>query len=181
MKTFIKDAIIINEGLKFKGSILINNNVIEKVYPYHVPAPAEPKDLKVINAEGLYLMPGVIDDQVHFREPGLTYKGDIASESRAAIAGVVTSFIEMPNTNPQTVTQELLEEKYDRAALVSPANYSFYMGATNHNLEEVLKTDPSKVCGIKVFMGSSTGDMLVNNQQILSEIFKSAPTLVATH
>lgn len=181
MKTLIKDATIINEGLKFKGSVLINSDRIERVFPHTIPKNFDLTGIEIRNAAGLYLIPGVIDDQVHFREPGLTHKGDIASESRAAVAGGVTSYMEMPNTNPQAVTQELLEQKYQRAAEVSPANYSFYMGATNDNLEEVLKTDPSKVCGIKVFMGSSTGNMLVDDEQTLSEIFKNAPTLVATH
>ncbi len=135
----------------------------------------------MIDASGLLLIPGVIDDQVHFREPGLTHKGEIATESRAAVAGGVTTYMEMPNTVPQAVTQEELEKKYARAAEVSAANYSFYMGATNDNLNEVLKTDPSKVCGIKVFMGSSTGNMLVDDDETLSGIFKNAPTLVATH
>jgi dihydroorotase len=181
MKTLIKDATIINEGLKFKGSVLIDGNIIEQVFPHSVPALFDLKDVEVVDANGLYLIPGVIDDQVHFREPGLTHKGDITTESRAAVAGGITTYMEMPNTNPQSVTQDLLEEKYKRAAEVSPANYSFYMGATNDNLEEVLKTDPSKVCGIKVFMGSSTGNMLVDDQETLSEIFRNAPTLVATH
>jgi dihydroorotase len=181
MKTLIKDATIINEGLKYKGSVLIDGKLIKRVFPHAVPAAFDLQDVEVINATGLYLIPGVIDDQVHFREPGLTHKGDIATESRAAVAGGITTYMEMPNTNPQSVTQELLEQKYTRAAEVSPANYSFYMGATNDNLEEVLKTDPSKVCGIKVFMGSSTGNMLVDDQDTLSEIFRNAPTLVATH
>jgi dihydroorotase len=136
---------------------------------------------KVIDAEGLYLIPGVIDDQVHFREPGLIHKGDISTESKAAVAGGITSYMEMPNTNPQTTTQKLLEEKYKRAEEVSAANFSFYMGTTNDNLKEVLNTDPSRVCGIKVFMGSSTGNMLVDSEDVLTEIFKHAPTLVATH
>jgi dihydroorotase len=139
------------------------------------------KGAAVIDAKGQYLIPGAIDDQVHFREPGLTHKGEIATESRAAVAGGVTSFMEMPNTNPQAVTQEILEQKYQRAAEASPANYSFYMGATNDNLEEVLKTDGSKVCGIKIFMGSSTGNMLVDNEDVLSEIFRNTKLLVATH
>src|SRR5690554_5180555 len=181
MKTLIKDVTIINEGLKYKGSVLINGNLIEKVFPYKSPVTFDQNDIQVIEASGLYLLPGVIDDQVHFREPGLTHKGEIATESRAAVAGGVTTYMEMPNTNPQTVTQELLEEKYRRGAEVSAANYSFYMGATNNNLEEVLKTDPSKVCGIKVFMGSSTGNMLVDDPDTLTEIFRNAPTLVATH
>ncbi|MCA1758266.1 MAG: dihydroorotase [Bacteroidales bacterium] len=181
MKRLIKDATIINEGLKFRGSVLIDGEKIERVFPYTIPQDFDLTGIEIRDATGLCLIPGVIDDQVHFREPGFTHKGDIASESRAAVAGGVTSFMEMPNTNPQAVTQELLGQKYYRAAEVSPANYSFYMGATNDNLEEVLKTDPSKVCGIKVFMGSSTGNMLVDDEQTLSEIFKNAPTLVATH
>lgn len=181
MKKLIKDATIINEGLKFKGSVLINGHIIEKIFPHTIPANFNTAEAEIINAKGLYLIPGVIDDQVHFREPGLTHKGDILSESRAAVAGGVTSYMEMPNTKPQAVTQELLEEKFSRAAEVSAANYSFYMGATNSNLEEVLKTDPSKVCGIKVFMGSSTGNMLVDDETTLSEIFRNAPTLIATH
>ncbi len=181
MKTLIKDATIVNEGLKFKGSVLIDNERIEKIFPSVLPGNLDLSDTTVIDASGLLLMPGVIDDQVHFREPGLTHKGEIATESRAAVAGGVTTYMEMPNTNPQSVTQEELQKKYDRAAEVSPANYSFYMGATNDNLDEVLKTDPLKVCGIKVFMGSSTGNMLVDDEKTLSEIFKNAPTLVATH
>lgn len=181
MKTLIKNATIINEGLKFKGNVLIDGEKISKIFPHIIPSDFDLKDVEVIDASGLYLIPGVIDDQVHFREPGLTHKGDITSESRAAVAGGVTTFMEMPNTNPQAVTQELLEEKYKRAAEVSAANFSFYMGTTNDNLEEVLKTNPTKVCGIKIFMGSSTGNMLVDNENTLSEIFKNAPTLIATH
>ena len=180
MKTLIKNAIIINEGSSIVGSVLIDGEHIKKIF-YGSDDISNINADQVIDATGKYLIPGVIDDQVHFREPGLTHKGEIATESRAAIAGGVTSYMEMPNTNPQTVTQELLEEKYQRASMVSPANYSFYMGATNDNLDEVLKTDPSKVCGIKVFMGSSTGNMLVDDEKVLSEIFKNAPTLVATH
>jgi dihydroorotase len=181
MKTLIKEATIINEGLKYIGSVLIENDKISKIYPHKLPADFDFSGITVIDAIGKYLIPGVIDDQVHFREPGLLHKGEIATESRAAAAGGVTTYMEMPNTNPQTVTQEELQKKYDRAAEVSAVNYSFYMGATNDNLEEVLKTDPSKVCGIKVFMGSSTGNMLVDDENTLSEIFKHAPTLVATH
>lgn len=181
MKTLIKNATIINEGIKFKGSVLIDGDRIKKVFPYLIPHDFDLTNVDVVDASGLYLIPGIIDDQVHFREPGLTHKGDLTTESRAAVAGGVTSYMEMPNTNPQTTTQEELQKKYDRASEVSAANYSFYMGATNDNLEEVLKTDPKKVCGIKVFMGSSTGNMLVDDEQTLSEIFKHAPTLVATH
>ena len=181
MKTLIKNATIINEGLKFKGNILIDGEKIKKIFSEVIPPEINLNDAEIIDASGLYLIPGVIDDQVHFREPGLTHKGDILSESRAAAAGGITTYMEMPNTNPQAVTQELLEEKYKRAAEVSAANFSFYMGTTNDNLEEVLKTDPTKVCGIKIFMGSSTGNMLVDDENTLSEIFKNAPTLVATH
>ncbi|QGY45028.1 dihydroorotase [Maribellus comscasis] len=181
MKTLIKDATIVNEGLKFKGSVLIGEDKIEKIFSKLFPVDFDFRGVEVIEAEGLLLIPGVIDDQVHFREPGLTHKGEIATESRAAVAGGVTTYMEMPNTNPQSVTQEELQKKYDRAALVSPANFSFYMGATNDNLEEVLKTDPATVCGIKVFMGSSTGNMLVDDEKTLAEIFRNAPTLVATH
>lgn len=181
MKTLIKDATIINEGLKFKGSVLINNDKIEKLFPHIFPSGYDLANTEIIDADGLYLIPGAIDDQVHFREPGLTHKGEIATESRAAVAGGVTTYMEMPNTRPQATTQTELQKKYDRAAEVSAANYSFYMGATNDNLDEVLKTDPTKVCGIKVFMGSSTGNMLVDDDKTLSEIFRNAPTLVATH
>ena len=181
MKTLIKDATIVNEGLKFKGSVLIDGEKIEKIFPHTIPADFDTSHTEVIDATGLLLIPGVIDDQVHFREPGLTHKGEIATESKAAAAGGVTTYMEMPNTNPQAVTQEELQKKFDRAAEVSAVNYSFYMGATNDNLQEVLKTDPTKVCGIKVFMGSSTGNMLVDDDKTLSEIFKNAPTLVATH
>ena len=181
MKILIKDAIIINEALRFKGSVLVHGEYIESVFPYTLPKDFDFSTVEVIDASGLYLIPGVIDDQVHFREPGLTHKGDIFGESRAAVAGGITSFMEMPTTTPQTITQELLEQKYRRAAEVSAANYSFYMGATNGNLDEVLKTNPSEVCGIKVFMGSSTGNMLVNDEKTLSELFQNAPTLVATH
>ncbi len=181
MKTLIKDATIINEGLKIKGNVLISDDKIEKIILNSLSVDFDLEGVDIIDAKGLYLLPGVIDDQVHFREPGLTHKGEIATESRAAVAGGVTTYMEMPNTKPQAVTQAELQKKYDRAALVSPANFSFYMGATNDNLDEVLKTDPSTICGIKVFMGSSTGNMLVDDEETLSEIFKNAPTLVATH
>jgi dihydroorotase len=138
-------------------------------------------DCKIIDAQGNYLIPGAIDDQVHFREPGLTHKGDIASESRAAVAGGITSFIEQPNTVPNAVTQELLEQKYQLAAESSYANYSFMMGATNNNLEEVLKTNPANVAGIKIFLGSSTGNMLVDNEDVLEKIFSSTKLLIAVH
>jgi len=181
MKTLIKNAQIINEGRMFKGAVLIDGEFIAKVIEGDNISAEYADGVTVIDAAGQYLIPGVIDDQVHFREPGLTHKGEIATESRAAVAGGVTSYMEMPNTNPQTVTQELLEEKYRRAAEVSAANFSFYMGATNDNLDEVLKTDGTKVCGIKIFMGSSTGNMLVDNEEVLSEIFRNTKLLVATH
>lgn len=181
MKTLIKNATLINEGLKFRGSVLINDKMIERIFPHTLPGDLDLQDVMIKEAEGLYLIPGVIDDQVHFREPGLTHKGDIYTESRAALAGGVTSYMEMPNTNPQAVTQELLEQKYARAAEVSQANYSFYMGATNDNLKEVLRTNPAKICGIKVFMGSSTGNMLVDDEKTLATLFQHAPTLIATH
>ncbi len=181
MKTLIINAQIINEGRIFKGAVLIDGELIARVFTGEVIPPEDVQGTTVIDATGQYLIPGAIDDQVHFREPGLTHKGEIATESRAAVAGGVTSYMEMPNTNPQAVTQELLEQKYQRAAEVSAANYSFYMGATNDNLDEVLKTDGSKVCGIKIFMGSSTGNMLVDNEDVLSEIFRNTKLLVATH
>ena len=172
----IKNARIVNQGEVFSGDVLINRGRIEKV-----DSSIQYNASKEINAEGLFLLPGLIDDQVHFREPGLTHKADIWHESRAAVAGGTTSFMEMPNTVPNTLTQELLEEKYQRAAEVSLANYSFYMGASNDNLAEVLRTNPRDVCGIKVFMGSSTGNMLVDNSETLSNIFAEAPMLIATH
>jgi dihydroorotase len=181
MKTVIKNALIVNEGKRFRGYVIINGEIIEKVVAGDFSHEEEASFIDIIDAEGLYLIPGVIDDQVHFREPGLTHKGDISTESKAAVAGGITSYMEMPNTNPQTTTQELLEEKYKRAAEASAANFSFYMGATNDNLKEVLKTDPLRVCGTKVFMGSSTGNMLVDSEDVLAEIFRHSPTLVATH
>lgn len=181
MKTLIKNALIVNEGRTFNGSVLMEEEMIVKIFTHeNIPAQIIQQST-VIDANGKYLIPGAIDDQVHFREPGLTHKGEIATESRAAVAGGVTSYMEMPNTNPQAVTQELLEQKYRRAAEVSPANYSFYMGATNDNLEEVMKTNAREVCGIKVFMGSSTGNMLVDDENTLAEIFRNTPLLVATH
>ena len=181
MKTLIKNARIVNEGQIFDGAVLIDGEFISGIYIGNQIPPELADKAAVIDAAGQFLMPGAIDDQVHFREPGLTHKGEIATESRAAVAGGVTSYMEMPNTNPQAVTQEILEEKYKRAAKVSAANYSFYMGATNDNLDEVLKTDGSNVCGIKIFMGSSTGNMLVDNEVVLSEIFRNTKILVATH
>lgn len=172
----IKAANIVNEGQIFTSDLLIKNGRIEKIAPT-ITATAD----REINAEGLHLLPGMIDDQVHFREPGLTHKADIFSESMAAVAGGITSFMEMPNTVPNTLTQDLLADKYAIAKHTSLANYSFYMGASNDNIEEVLKTDAKNVCGIKVFMGSSTGNMLVDNEKTLENIFSKAPMLVATH
>ncbi|RMG83032.1 MAG: dihydroorotase, partial [Bacteroidetes bacterium] len=168
MKYLIKNAQIVNEGKTFTGSVLIHNQIIEKIYSQG-ETPESNADV-VIDAEGKYLIPGMIDDQVHFREPGLTHKADIYTESRAAVAGGITSFMEMPNTIPNTLTQDLLEEKYQTAAKKALANYSFFMGVSNNNLEEVLKTNPRNVCGIKVFMGSSTGDMLVDDENTLSKL-----------
>lgn len=182
MNYIIKNATLVNEGKSFMASVVISGDTIEKIIPTQAAdADAEFVGYEVINAEGLLLLPGAIDDQVHFRDPGLTHKGDIASESRAAVAGGVTSFMDMPNTVPNTLTQQLLQDKYDIAAEKSMANYSFYMGVSNDNIEEVLKTDPKNICGIKAFMGSSTGNMLVNNESTLEILFKEAPCLVATH
>lgn len=181
MKILIKNATIVNEGRESTGHVLINDELIESVFWGLLPVNIESEADQTIDATGQLLIPGVIDDQVHFREPGLTHKGDIFSESVAAVAGGITSFMEMPNTIPQTTTQELLEQKYQRASEVSAANYSFYMGATNENIREVLKTNPNMVCGIKVFMGSSTGNMLVDDTSVLSELFKSSGMLIAVH
>ena len=178
----IHNATIINRGRSFVGSVFIRHNLIEQVFedPELVPEQLLNGAL-VIDATGQWLMPGVIDDQVHFREPGLTHKGNIHSESRAAIAGGVTSFMDMPNTNPQTTTIEELEKKFEVAAQRSFANYSFYMGATNDNIKELKKLDRKKVCGVKVFMGSSTGNMLVDNKAVLQAIFSEIDMLIATH
>ena len=174
----IKNAKIVNEGTIFEGDVLIENEFIVEIAESISP---KLSSCKIIDAEGSYLIPGAIDDQVHFREPGLTHKGDIASESRAAVAGGITSFIEQPNTIPNAVTQEILEEKYQIAAKTSYANYSFMMGGTNDNLEEILKTNPKNVAGIKLFLGSSTGNMLVDNEESLEKIFSSTKMLIAVH
>ncbi len=176
MLTLIKNSTLVNEGKTYRADVLIENQKIKKI------APKISKNYEqIIDASGLYLLPGVIDDQVHFREPGLTQKGDIYTESKAAIAGGITSFMEMPNTNPQTLTQKLLEEKYKIASETSIANYSFFMGASNDNLKEVLKTNPKNVGAIKIFMGSSTGNMLVDNKSVLEEIFAKSSMLIAVH
>jgi len=176
--TLIKNIQVVNEGRVFASDVLIKDDRIEKIAPvisglsYHY---------NEMDGSGLHLFPGIIDDQVHFREPGLTYKADIHSESRAAVAGGVTSYMEMPNTIPQAVTQELLEEKYKIAAVHSLANYSFYFGATNTNLDELKKTDKARVCGVKIFAGSSTGNMLVDDPKTLEAIFTEADNLIAVH
>ena len=173
----IINATVINEGKQFEADLFIQDGKIQKIGTGLSHLTAD----KVIDAQGKYLIPGMIDDQVHFREPGLTHKANIYTESRAAVAGGITSFMEMPNTVPQALTQELLEDKYQIAQKDALANYSFFMGASNDNLEEVLKTDPSTVCGVKIFMGSSTGNMLVDNAKVLEDIFRNSPTLIATH
>ncbi|APZ45637.1 dihydroorotase [Polaribacter reichenbachii] len=173
----IKNATIVNENKTFKGDVLIENEIIKEISPEIKST----ENFDVINADGKYLIPGFIDDQVHFREPGLTHKANIATESRAAVAGGITTFIEMPNTVPQATTQELLEDKFTIAANDSYANYSFMFGGTNDNLEELLKTDPKKVAGIKLFLGSSTGNMLVDNEAVLEKIFSSTKMIISVH
>ena len=175
-KILLKNATLVNEGQSIQSDLLISGQYIDKIAPSISDPSAE-----VIDLEGKLLIPGMIDDQVHFREPGLTHKAEIYTESRAAVAGGITTFMEMPNTVPNTLTQELLEDKYQIGAKQSLANYSFFMGASNDNIEEVLKTDPKKVCGVKVFMGSSTGNMLVDNEQTLTNIFSKCDMLIATH
>lgn len=172
----IKDVRIVNNGRIIEGDVLIRDGRFERVGGI-----LEAEGIRELPGEGLFLLPGIIDDQVHFREPGLTHKADIFSESRAAVAGGVTTFMEMPNTKPPAITQELLEEKYAIAAKQSLANYSFFMGAANDNLEEVLRTNERTVCGIKAFMGSSTGNMLVDNPNTLEALFSQCPMLIATH
>lgn len=174
--TLLKNATIINEGKKFESDLLIKNGRIEKI-----ASSISDDQATVIDLKGKWLIPGMIDDQVHFREPGLTHKANIATESRAAVAGGITSFMEMPNTKPNALTQELLQDKYDIASKSAIANYSFFMGASNDNIEEVLKTDRKAVCGVKIFMGSSTGNMLVDNEQTLTGIFSKCDMLIATH
>lgn len=177
MQTLIKNATIVNEGKISISDVLIRDGFIERIdNSISVSGNAE-----TIDASGLHLFPGVIDDQVHFREPGLIHKANIYTEARAAVAGGTTSFMEMPNTVPNTLTQELLENKYQIASQTSLANYSFFMGVSNDNLEEVLKTNQENVCGIKIFMGSSTGNMLVDNERTLEAIFSRSPMLIATH
>ena len=171
------NAQVINEGKIQPQDVFVKNGFIEKIGQNLQHLPAD----KIIDAAGKYLMPGVIDDQVHFREPGLTHKATIYTEAKAAVAGGTTSFMEMPNTVPNALTQALLQDKYDIAAQNSLANYSFFMGTSNDNFEEVMKTDIKNICGLKIFMGSSTGNMLVDNENILEKIFANFPALIATH
>jgi dihydroorotase len=176
--TLIKNANIVNEGTIFSGDILIEGEYIKQISE---SISAKSADVLVIDAEGKYILPGAIDDQVHFREPGLTHKANIESESKAAIAGGITSFVEMPNTNPQTTTIDKLEEKFDIAAKTSWANYSFMFGGTNDNLDEILKLDANQVAGLKLFLGSSTGNMLVDDPKVLEKIFKSTDMVISVH
>jgi len=176
----IHEATIVNENKKQTGSVLISEGKIDTIYYKKIPHDVI-QSSETINAKGKYLLPGIIDEHVHFREPGLTHKADILSESKAAVAGGVTSYLEMPNTKPQTITTSTLDDKLTIAAGKSLANYAFYIGATNDNLDEMLRIDPAKTCGIKVFMGASTGNMLVNNPDTLKGIFSEAKMLIAVH
>jgi len=175
----IKNATIVNEGRTFRSDLLVNGEIINKIGS--VSGNEIPHDATIIDASGLILIPGVIDDQVHFRDPGLTHKGDIYTESKAAAAGGITSFMDMPNTSPQTVTNDLLRAKMELASEKSLINYSFYLGATNTNLDEIINADPQTVCGIKLFMGSSTGNMMVDNEQTLRDLFRNATIPLACH
>jgi len=176
--TLIKNAKIVNEGNIVEGDILIENDIIKEVSS---SISANSEDVIIIDVEGNYVFPGAIDDQVHFREPGLTHKATIETESRAAVAGGITSFVEMPNTNPQTTTVEELEKKFEIASKTSHANYSFMFGGTNDNLDEILKVDPKSVAGLKLFLGSSTGNMLVDNPKVLEKIFSSTKMVISVH
>jgi len=175
--TIIRNAQLVNEGQITESDVLLKNGRIEKI-AIEIQAPA---DAQVVDANGRHLLPGMIDDQVHFREPGLTHKGDFYSESRAAVAGGVTSYMEMPNSKPPTTNAEQLEWKYARAAETSAANFGFYFGATNDNIDNIRALDPSTACGVKVFMGASTGNMLVDDESTLAAIFRDSPVLIATH
>ncbi|MBR3830328.1 MAG: dihydroorotase [Muribaculaceae bacterium] len=179
--TLIHNAIIVNEGTRFQGYIVIENEYIKEIGRGAAPAHLLNDSINIHDAEGAYLLPGGIDDQVHFRDPGLTHKADMATESRAAVAGGITSFMDMPNTIPQTVTLEALDDKHRRAAEVSVANYSFYIGATNDNINTLLACDYTKVPGVKLFLGASTGNMLVDNCESLNRIFAEVPALIAIH
>lgn len=178
--TLIGNAYIVNEGKTFHGDILILNGHIEKISP-HIDKETCPKNTQFIDADGKHLLPGIIDTHVHFREPGLVYKADIHTESKAAIAGGITSFMDMPNTFPPVLTQELLEDKYLLGSQKSLANYSFYMGTSNDNYAEVIKTNPKNVCGVKIYLGSSTGNMLVDNPDSIERFFKIHNLLIAVH
>lgn len=178
MKTLIKNARIVNEGKITDGDLYIENGLIAEINP---SISLKSNDIQVIDAEGKCLLPGLIDDQVHFREPGLTHKENIATGSRAALAGGITSFIEMPNTSPQATTIDLLEDKFAIAQKTSYVNYSFMLGGTNNNLDEIKKINPKKIAGLKLFLGSSTGNMLVDDWQVLEEIFKSSPVIISAH
>lgn len=180
-KKLIKNVRIINEGRSYQGAVLINGEMIEAVYEGEVPSEIIAEAKKVVDGQGKWLLPGCIDDQVHFREPGLTHKADIYSESRAAVAGGVTSFMDMPNTKPQTTTLENLEWKFNRAAETSVANYSFFFGGTNDNMEDIRRLDRSRVPGLKLFLGSSTGNMLVDKKDALERIFSESDLLIAVH
>lgn len=177
----IHNALIVNEGQRFSGAVLVSDGLIRRVFNEIADPGLLPPQTRFLDAGGKLLMPGVIDDQVHFREPGLTHKADLETESRAAVTGGITSFMEMPNTNPPTLTQDLLEEKYQLAARKSPANYSFYMGTSNDNIEEVLKTNPENVCGVKIFLGASTGNLLVDDPKTINRLFAECKLLIATH
>ncbi len=177
----LQNTSIVNEGRIYRGDILLDRGVIRKIFPGGHRGAFSDEGCKTIDLKGMFLLPGAIDDQVHFREPGLTHKADIHSESRAAIAGGITSFMEMPNTLPQTTTQALLEKKFQLAQKKSLANYSFYIGATNSNLDELKATDPLNVCGVKVFMGASTGNMLVDSPDALERIFREVSMPIAVH
>ena len=180
--TLIKNGQIVNEGKILKADILIEEGLIKKIGTNLTKKDSPlPGSAKLIDVTGKYVFPGLIDDQVHFREPGLTHKADIYTESKSAVAGGITSYMEMPNTVPNTLTQKLLEDKYKLASEKSLANYSFYLGASNDNIDEILKTDPTSVCGVKVFLGSSTGNMLVHKKEALKAIFSKSPILVAVH
>jgi dihydroorotase len=182
MNTIIKNANILNEGKIFKGNIQIEDGIIKKIFTDDSYISNPPTHgFHIVEAKNKLLMPGIIDDQVHFRDPGLTYKGDIFSESRAAAAGGVTSFMDMPNTSPPTLNTDLLNDKYNTAKHNSLINYSFYLGASNDNINEIKKINPKTVCGVKIFMGSSTGNMLVDNRDALAAIFSESPVIVAVH
>lgn len=181
MKTLIKNAIIVNEGRRFTGSVLFDEDKICSVVPQSDPAYGQEETDRIIDADGLYLIPGVIDDHVHFREPGLTHKADIESESRAAAAGGVTSYMDMPNVNPLTTDLERLAERFRLGAAHSHVNYSYFFGATNTNADLLPLLDKRHVCGVKLFMGSSTGNMLVDHQDALLRIFRQSPIIIMTH